>query len=123
LPSFHCIDSFFDDTLEPSFIFGVGAVGLLSFGAGFVKNKVIMFVIRAVSGVGKLANPTSVHCQTEGIDLVGGAMTIPSALNLIVQIFTDPQEQARAIALFGGAGAIGNGATFLSTRRSLKYPY
>jgi predicted MFS family arabinose efflux permease len=35
-------------------------------------------------------------------------LTIPSALSLIVQLFPDPSHQARAISLFGSAGAIGN---------------
>lgn len=39
---------------------------------------------------------------------IGGALTIPSALSLIVQLFPDPTHQARAISLFGSAGAIGN---------------
>jgi MFS family permease len=39
---------------------------------------------------------------------IGGALTIPSALSLIVQLFPDPSHQARAISLFGSAGAIGN---------------
>lgn len=36
-------------------------------------------------------------------------MTIPSALTLIVNVFTEPVEQARAIGIFGGCGCIGNG--------------
>ena len=37
-----------------------------------------------------------------------GSMTIPSALNLIVQLFPEPREQSLAIAIFGASGAIGN---------------
>jgi MFS family permease len=37
-----------------------------------------------------------------------GALTIPSSLSLIVHIFPEPSEQARALNVFGGAGAIGN---------------
>lgn len=36
-------------------------------------------------------------------------MTIPSALTLLVNVFTEPAEQARAIGVFGGCGAVGNG--------------
>jgi MFS family permease len=35
-------------------------------------------------------------------------MTVPSALTLLVKIFPDPLEQARAIALFGGCGGVAN---------------
>lgn len=35
-------------------------------------------------------------------------MTIPSALSLLVALFPQPVEQSRAIALFGGCGALGN---------------
>jgi hypothetical protein len=34
------------------------------------------------------------------------AMTIPSALSLLVNAFPDPLQQARAIGLFGGCGAL-----------------
>lgn len=37
------------------------------------------------------------------------AMTIPSALTLLVNVFPDPLEQARAIGLFGGCGCVANG--------------
>ena len=36
-------------------------------------------------------------------------MTIPSALTLLVNVFPEPTEQARAIGVFGGCGAVGNG--------------
>lgn len=38
-----------------------------------------------------------------------GAMTIPSALTLLVGIFPEPHEQAQAIGAFGGSGGVGNG--------------
>jgi hypothetical protein len=38
-----------------------------------------------------------------------GAMTIPSALTLLVSIFPEPHEQAQAIGAFGGSGGVGNG--------------
>jgi hypothetical protein len=37
------------------------------------------------------------------------AMTIPSALSLLVNVFPDPLQQARAIGLFGGCGAVAAG--------------
>jgi hypothetical protein len=37
------------------------------------------------------------------------AMTIPSALALLVNVFPDPLQQARAIGLFGGCGAVAGG--------------
>jgi hypothetical protein len=33
-------------------------------------------------------------------------MSIPSALKLLVKVFSDPREQAWAIGLFGGSGAV-----------------
>jgi MFS family permease len=38
----------------------------------------------------------------------GAAFTIPAAFNMIIQLFPDPAEQARAIAIFGTSGALGN---------------
>ena len=42
-------------------------------------------------------------------------MTIPAALNLIVKVFPIPEEQSRAIAIFGGTGGIAN-SEFLSVQ-------
>lgn len=36
-------------------------------------------------------------------------MTIPSALALLVNVFPDPLQQARAIGLFGGCGSMAVG--------------
>ena len=41
---------------------------------------------------------------------IGAAMTVPSALSLIVEWFPEPSEQAQAISFFGGSSALGNGA-------------
>lgn len=42
-------------------------------------------------------------------DVLAASLTIPSALNLLVNLFPDPSEQARSIGVFGGSGAVGNG--------------
>lgn len=39
---------------------------------------------------------------------IGAAMTVPSALSLIVEWFPEPKEQNQAIAFFGGASGLGN---------------
>ncbi|KAL4065541.1 major facilitator superfamily domain-containing protein [Scleroderma yunnanense] len=76
------------------FIGGVTALGLLSLGAGFVNNKLALIVLRSLSGIA---------C----------AMSIPSALTLIVRVFPDPAEQARAIGIFGGCGAVADVLGFI----------
>ncbi|KAG8822326.1 hypothetical protein FRC17_009594 [Serendipita sp. 399] len=76
-------------TPKPAFILGCLILGLTHLGGGFVRQKIAMLVLRALGGI-------------------GGALTIPSALSMIVQLFPNPAAQARAIALFGMAGAIGN---------------
>lgn len=40
-------------------------------------------------------------------------MTFPSALAMIVQYFPGKAEQSRALAIFGGFGAIGNVVGFI----------
>ncbi|OAX31593.1 MFS general substrate transporter, partial [Rhizopogon vinicolor AM-OR11-026] len=79
------------DIYDPKnvFIGGVGGLGVISLCAGFVDNKVPMIICRALIGIA---------CS----------MTIPSALSLLVTIFPDPLQQARAIGIFGGCGAIAN---------------
>ena len=39
---------------------------------------------------------------------LSASLTIPSATNLIVHLFPEPDKQATAIAIFGGSGAIAN---------------
>ncbi|KAF9242847.1 major facilitator superfamily domain-containing protein [Melanogaster broomeanus] len=72
-----------------AFLGGVSALGLLSVGAGFVNHKITIIILRALIGI-------------------SSAMTIPSALTLLVNTFPDPLQQARAIGIFGGCGAIAN---------------
>ncbi|KAF9242846.1 major facilitator superfamily domain-containing protein [Melanogaster broomeanus] len=72
-----------------AFIGGVSALGLLSVGAGFVTDKITIIILRAFMGI-------------------ASAMTIPSALTLLVHTFPDPLQQARALGIFGGCGAVGN---------------
>ncbi|KIM21443.1 hypothetical protein M408DRAFT_333459 [Serendipita vermifera MAFF 305830] len=76
-------------TPKPAFIVGCLTLGITHLIGGFTHQKIALLVLRALGGI-------------------GGALTIPSALSLIVQLFPDPSHQARAISLFGSAGAIGN---------------
>ena len=39
--------------LEPAFILGVFALGMFSLGAGLVKDKIGLIVIRAFCGIGE----------------------------------------------------------------------
>ncbi|KAH7886610.1 major facilitator superfamily domain-containing protein [Phlebopus sp. FC_14] len=89
--SFLLISGRISDVYNPktAFIGGLFALGLISVGAGFVNNKIGIIILRALSGI-------------------ASAMTIPSALTLIVNIFPDPLEQARAIGVFGGCAAVAN---------------
>ncbi|KAI0654324.1 MFS general substrate transporter [Cubamyces menziesii] len=89
--SFLLISGRISDVYNPKFAFigGVSVLGILSVGAGFVTSKIPLIVLRALSGI-------------------AASMTIPSALTLLVNVFTEPAEQARAIGVFGGCGAVGN---------------
>ncbi|KAI0699480.1 MFS general substrate transporter [Cerioporus squamosus] len=89
--SFLLISGRMSDVYNPKFIFigGVFALGILSLGAGFAASKIPLIVLRALSGI-------------------AASMTIPSALALLVNIFTEPSEQARAIGIFVGCGGVGS---------------
>ncbi|KAI0631657.1 MFS general substrate transporter [Trametes polyzona] len=89
--SFLLISGRVSDVYSPkiAFIGGITVLGLLSLGAGFVTSKIPLIVLRALAGI-------------------AASMTIPSALTLLVSVFTEPSEQARAIGIFGGCGAVGN---------------
>lgn len=73
-----------------AFIGGAFVLGVFSLVSGFVHAKVGLFVLRALAGV----------CA---------AMTIPSSLTLLVRLFPGEKEQARAIGVYGGSAALGNG--------------
>ncbi|GJE93571.1 MFS general substrate transporter [Phanerochaete sordida] len=89
--SFLLISGKISDVYDPKYAFAFGAamLGCLSVGAGFATGKIALIVLRALGGI-------------------ASALTIPSALALLVEVFPDPNEQSRAIGMFGGCGAIGN---------------
>ncbi|KAG8697008.1 hypothetical protein FRC08_006787 [Ceratobasidium sp. 394] len=76
---------------KPAFIVGTTFFGAVSLAGGFVNDRIVLIVLRALQGI-------------------GASSTIPSALSLLVQMFPEPAEQARAIGLFGATAAIGNGS-------------
>ncbi|KAF8123556.1 major facilitator superfamily domain-containing protein [Boletus edulis] len=89
--SFLLISGRISDIYDPknTLIAGVSSLGVLSICAGFVNNKIAILVLRAIMGI-------------------AAAMAIPSSLSLLVHVFPEPLEQARAIGVFGGCGAAGN---------------
>ncbi|KAH8105285.1 MFS general substrate transporter [Cristinia sonorae] len=89
--SFLLISGKISDVYNPkyAFIIGFAVLGIFSLIAGFMKDKIALIVIRALCGI-------------------AASLTIPSSLTLIVNLFPDPSQQARAIGMFGGCGALGN---------------
>ncbi|KAI0044795.1 hypothetical protein FA95DRAFT_1496538 [Auriscalpium vulgare] len=89
--SFLLVSGRISDVYNPkhAFIGGIFSLGMISLGAGFTEEKIPLIILRALCGI-------------------AGSMTIPSALSLIVTLFPEPLEQARAIGAFGGCGAVGN---------------
>lgn len=75
--------------LEYVFVVGMILLGFLSLGGGFAKDTIVLIILRALIGI-------------------AAALTIPSSLSLIVSIFSEPRERARAIGVFGGVGAMAN---------------
>lgn len=95
------------DLFSPIRVFtgGFAVLGVLSLVASFIHNKIGFLVLRALAGV-------------------GGAATIPSAINLIVALFTETTSQAAALNVFALTGAVANmiglfisGATLLADWR------
>jgi MFS family permease len=64
-----------------TFVCGFAWVGLFCLGIGFSRDKTTIIVLRAFSGIGASA-------------------TIPAALNLIVHLFPNDKERARAISMY-----------------------
>ncbi|KAH7099621.1 MFS general substrate transporter [Auriculariales sp. MPI-PUGE-AT-0066] len=79
------------DVYNPKWAFVAGAawLGVFSIIGGFMKSSIPLLVMRALSGI-------------------PAALTIPSALTLLVRLFPGTRERARAISVFSGSGALGN---------------
>ncbi|KAG2072282.1 MFS general substrate transporter [Suillus decipiens] len=89
--SFLLISGRISDVYNPknAFIGGISGLGVFSLCAGFVNDTIPLIVLRALSGV-------------------ASSITVPAALTLLVSVFPEPLEQARAIGLFGGCGCLAN---------------
>jgi MFS family permease len=68
----------------------MASMGAFCLGSGFLNHKIPLIIFRALIG-----------CTA--------ALTIPSALKLLVTTFPEPREQSRAIAIFGSFTALGLG--------------
>jgi len=77
--------------------------------AGFIRSKIPLLVLRALMGAGQQTFNLLFRLFSN-LFKSGGALTIPSAQHFIVHIYPDPEEQARALAIFGGMGGIGIGS-------------
>ncbi|KNZ71653.1 hypothetical protein J132_07871 [Termitomyces sp. J132] len=79
------------DLYNPKYVFlsGAAAIAGFSLAAGFVRTQVPLIILRALMGV-------------------GAALTVPSALYLIIHLFPNPAQQSKAVALFAASAALGN---------------
>ncbi|OXM77898.1 efflux protein EncT [Cryptococcus neoformans Bt63] len=79
------------DLYPPHRVYTFGFIGIAVFYLiiSFMNDQYAFFVLRAISGL--LA-----------------VMTIPSSINMIIQMYPEPNEQAKKLALFGVAGALAN---------------
>jgi len=75
----------------PNRVYTIGFIGIAVFYLiiSFMNDQYAFFVLRAVSAL--LA-----------------VLTIPSSINMIIQMYPEPQEQAKKLGLFGLAGALAN---------------
>ena len=79
------------DLYPPHRVYTFGFIGIAIFYLiiSFMKDQYAFFVLRAFSAL--LA-----------------VLTIPSSINMIIQMYPDPADQAKKLALFGMAGALAN---------------
>ncbi|KAG1895789.1 major facilitator superfamily domain-containing protein [Suillus fuscotomentosus] len=94
--SFLLVSGRISDVYNPKtgFVGGVFGFGVISLCAGFVDDTIPLIILRALTGI-------------------ASAMTIPSALALLVNVFPEPLEQARAIGIFGGCASVASSLGFL----------
>ncbi|KIJ07997.1 hypothetical protein PAXINDRAFT_173133, partial [Paxillus involutus ATCC 200175] len=88
------ISDVYNPRKQKVFIGGVSALGVLSVAAGFVNDKIPIIILRASIGI-------------------ASAMTIPSGLALLVNVFPHPLHQAQALGVCGGCAAVANVLGFL----------
>lgn len=74
---------------RPVFCVGFLFVGIFSLICAVSVHPIMLLVFRALCGI-------------------AAAMTVPSAISILVQTFPDPKEKSDILALFGALGAIGN---------------
>jgi MFS family permease len=79
------------DLYRPNIVYTIGFFGLGVFYLiiSFMTDQYAFFILRAISAL--LA-----------------VLTIPASINMIVQMYPDPEEQAKKLTLFGMAGALAN---------------
>ncbi|KAG2360067.1 major facilitator superfamily domain-containing protein [Suillus spraguei] len=94
--SFLLISGRLSDVYNPKTVFigGVSTLGILSLCAGFVYTAVPILVLRAITGIG---DHSRCFCDDDSL-----------FLKLLVKVFPDPLEQARAVGFFAGCGAVAN---------------
>ena len=74
---------------KPVFCIGFFATGVFSVLCAVSVQPIMLLVFRALCGL-------------------FAAMTVPSAISILVQTFRDPKEQSDILGIFGAFGAIGN---------------
>ncbi len=96
---------------EYTFVIATLGIGVLSVITGFLQSKIPFIICRALAGISEHLCINLLSKALITFVLVVGAMTIPSALTLLVKLFPEPYEQSQAIGTFGGSGGIGNGTS------------
>ncbi|KAL1405759.1 hypothetical protein Q8F55_007432 [Vanrija albida] len=79
------------DLYPPNIVYTIGFFGLGVFYLiiSFMTNDYAFYILRALSGL--LA-----------------VLTVPSSINMIIQMYPEPEEQAKKLGLFGMSGALAN---------------
>ena len=94
---------------EYTFVIATSTIGCISVVTGFLNEKILFILFRAIAGISTFILVSLMPSILTTMKILVGAMTIPSALTLLVNIFPEPHEQAQAIGAFGGSGGVGNG--------------
>ncbi|WWC63441.1 uncharacterized protein I303_106043 [Kwoniella dejecticola CBS 10117] len=84
------------DLYSPSKVYSIGFVGIAIFNLiiSFMEDKYSFFVLRAISAL-------------------AAVLTIPSSINMIVQMYPDPTEQTQKLSIYGIAAALSNSVAII----------
>src|SRR4029453_10150118 len=72
---------------------------------GALQLGIVLFAIGSIASA--MANSADQLIMTRGFMGIGGALIMPATLSILTNVFRDPRERGRAIAIWAGFSGLG----------------